>query len=230
MACLLCLFIRAFYSLAATAGTCLVAKILSTTLKPRRTFARSTTQSLILTNESLRVANVIREYIQYPQDIEVATAYGPIYLSVTNQDHIYADASGNGKHLVFKGDKYSVSLHLVHGCSFEGDWIPMHEGKDQSCKSSSAFYCAKFRAWPDKCPPTYALKIKAEIIRVVNAWVKDQKETLRLAACAYWNNRALDEEKEIKEAEQKLEVLRVGYASTLRWLHGVDTHHLYSKR
>lgn len=52
--------------------------------------------------------NAEREWIQYPRDVKVDTAYGPVFLSCTGgtADHVYVDASGNGRNLTFRGKKY----------------------------------------------------------------------------------------------------------------------------
>lgn len=131
-----------------------------------------------------------REWIWYPKDIEVVTEYGSIFLNITDAKHIYVDASGNGKHLVFRGRRYAMSWHL----GLYSDSPSFQVGRDEKGQESrTAIY--------GDVPPSFKAKITKDILVAVNAYVREHSHLLTEAAIADANNELQGAERKLEEAE-----------------------------
>ncbi len=57
--------------------------------------------------------NRMLKYVDLPT-ATVDTPLGQLWLTIVDGNHIYVDASGNGKSLQYRGNPYSTSMHLEY--------------------------------------------------------------------------------------------------------------------
>ncbi len=135
-----------------------------------------------------------REWIWYPQNIELHTSCGSVFISITDSKHIYCDASGNGKSLEFRGKRYPLSVHLSRvGTELRFD----------VSSGTSSIYCG--------APRTYVTKMVEAVITAVNAHIFHNPHLLLDADIADANNELVRREEELEEAVRAAEAARVAH-------------------
>lgn len=147
-----------------------------------------------------------REWIQYPKDIQINTDLGPVFLSIVQGNYVYVDASGNGKFITYKGNKYSMSLRL-HTYDGGKTW---ELSKDQYGHTAGSVSASKYQTYSihDDMPPSYKAKCIAEIIAKVSAYLAAHPDQLLDAAVADANNSLANEESKLAELEEQVRAQR----------------------
>lgn len=117
----------------------------------------------------------------YPSDIEVETPLGPVFLTVTDGDSVYVDASGRREPLVVNGVPLNVSLHLAdYGHGFE----PRRDSQGNAWRALSASRTDEYRDASDAA----RRRILAVLVPVVNdfmrrnPYLRDEGQEARRAA------------------------------------------------
>jgi hypothetical protein len=143
---------------------------------------------------------------QYPKDIELPTPLGPVWLAITDGNHIYVDANSNEKYLTVNGVKLCVSLHL-HRRS-DGTW---------GTQSSDSVHARRLD-WTNynqsHASSAACKKILATIIPLVDDFMDNNEDLRRQAAEADRNNRAervlttiADLEEQLAKARDELDAI-----------------------
>jgi hypothetical protein len=145
-----------------------------------------------------------REWMQYPSDIEVPTAFGPVWISITDAKHVYVDANSNGRALTYRGKRYSVSFHF----NLYDDLPSFQVSRDPNGQPSrTAVY--------GDVPPSYKTKITEAVLLEVNAYLRAHSDLLRKAEIASANNEVARAEEKLEEAERAAEAARCAYGLAL---------------
>ena len=142
-----------------------------------------------------------REWMQYPQNIEIETKFGPVFLSIVQGDYVYVDGQGNGKFITVAGKKYTIALRLH---CYDGKTWELGKNKyGQTHESVSSGVWQSFKAF-ERMPPSYEKKAVAEIIEKVSAYLAAHPFQLAQGAYADANNNLAREEQKLAELEEQL--------------------------
>lgn len=137
-----------------------------------------------------------REWMNGPSNLEVATDFGPVYISLTDSKHVYVDANSNGKAIVFRGKRYPMTFHF--GLYDDSPSFQLWRAP-QGNVSATAVY--------GDAPPSYKAKIIAEVLLSVNAYLRKHSHLLAEAEVAAVNNALRSVESEQAELVKKLEAV-----------------------
>lgn len=142
-----------------------------------------------------------REWISYPQNISIETAYGPVFLNIIKGDYVYVDGSSNGKFITVAGKKYTLSVRLH--CYDGKTWEPTKDKHGNTRDGISSGTWQSYKAF-DRMPPSYEKKAVAEIIKKVSAYLDAHPEQLAAGALADANNDLAREEGKLAELREQL--------------------------
>lgn len=132
-----------------------------------------------------------RPWVQYPQNIEVRTSYGSVWISCTGyaHDHVYVDANSNGRGLKYRGKHYPICFHIGR---YDGQWALYRDENGQPGR----VYC--------DAPPTYKHKLVVDTVAHVAAFLAADPGWLRAGRIAQANNHLGKMEREERELMQAL--------------------------
>lgn len=141
-----------------------------------------------------------REWIWYPQNIQLPTPFGDVYLSVTDCNHIYVNGGSDGKYITVNKVEYQTSFHLQR--TENGSFDLNKDGR--GIRGSRTWRCSKGNYNADHMSTAAIDKVKKVLIPLVNEWAVANPEIFDRAEYAHINNKILSLENEVKSLSDDL--------------------------
>lgn len=150
------------------------------------------------------------EYQDYPQHVLVETPTGVVELSITDNNHIYINGSGQCRECSqvltqkVRGREVNASLHMNdYGSDFEPT---RDQGNPQS--SYHAFYSSKATDAQRKA-------LIASWVPAINEFMKNHSDLRTKGKDAHANNRIMKIEEEIKELQENISAKQAEIAALI---------------
>lgn len=131
-------------------------------------------------------------YIDYPQNIEVVTPCGLVYLAITDGNHVYVDANRDGRTVTIGGKPIRFTAHLKFR---DGQWA---EDKDSAGRLSLYAKKANVNTMNDGATDTQKSKIRDVVFPVIIQFILERPELIKQAQAAHVNNTVDSLEEEIR--------------------------------
>jgi len=137
-------------------------------------------------------------YTNYPQDVEVVTPFGLVYLAITDGYHVYVNANSNGRTVTIGGKPIRFTAHLKFR---DGHWA---EDKDSAGRYSLYARKANVNTINDEATDTQKSKIRDVVFPAIIQFLNDRPELLKQAQSIHVNNRIDSLQEEVDKLQLQL--------------------------